>query len=418
MHLTLHLTTACNMNCTYCYAPPHDGAPMSTEIAQRALRFAVEITRQEAAQRERDAADATRASLSECPEHGLPLPTHRAPDSCGVVFFGGEPLLCRDRIVETVNYARDLENAGAGRFHFKITTNGILLDDDFLDYAVRADVLIAMSFDGVREAHDRHRQLAGGRPTFDFLLGRLKRLLAARPYSSVLMCVNPDTAAYLVDSVSFLLDLGVRYVIVSLNYAAAWTDADFRTLEKQYRKLGKLYIEWTQAGRKFYLSPFEVKLASHINQHCWRKERCELAQRQLSVDPAGYLFPCVQFPQAGPQSEWCIGHVTTGIDQARRQRLHDTSEAEKAFCQPCAIKNRCHNSCGCLNWQTTGTINGISPVLCRYEQMLLPIADRVGAVLYKKRVPLFLHKHYNSAYPVLSLIEDVLASDPTTCERP
>jgi len=64
--------------------------------------------------------------------------------------------------------------------------------------------------------------------------------------------------------------------------------------------------------------------------------------------------------------------------------------------------------CGCLNWQTTGSINGISPVLCRYEQMLLPIADRVGEVLYKKRDPLFLHKHYNSAYPVLSLLEDTL----------
>jgi uncharacterized protein len=375
MHLTLHLTTACNMRCDYCYAPPRDGAPMSEEVGRQALDLGARLT----------------------------------SESCGVVFFGGEPLLCKDRIAELVAYARHLERSGAGRFHFKITTNGLLLDDAFLDLAVRSDVLIAMSFDGVREAHDRHRKLAGGGPTFDVLLERLKMLLAVRPYASVLMAVNPDTAQHLADSIAFLLDLNVRYLIVSLNYAGDWQESDSRVLAKQYKRLGKLYVQWTRAGRKFYLSPFEVKLSSHINRHCWRKERCELAQRQLSVDPQGYLFPCVQFPKAGPASDWCIGHVATGIDEVARGRIHDTSETEKEFCQGCAIKDRCHNTCGCLNWQTTGNINAISPVLCRHEQVLTPIVDRVGKVLYKKRDPLFLHKHYNAAYPVLSLLEDTLA---------
>ena len=177
-------------------------------------------------------------------------------------------------------------------------------------------------------------------------------------------------------------------------------------LRRQYKRLATLYVQWTRTGRKFYLSPFEVKLSSHINRHCFRKERCELAQRQLSVDPEGYLYPCVQFPKAGPQSEWCLGHVSRGIDEVARKRIRDRSQADKAFCADCAIKDRCNNTCGCLNWQTTGTINDISPVLCRHEQLLVPIADRVGKVLYRKRDPLFLHKHYNAAYPVLSLLED------------
>jgi uncharacterized protein len=374
MHLTLHLTTACNMRCSYCYAPPHDGAPMSAAIGRAALDLGARLT----------------------------------TESCGVVFFGGEPLLCKDRIADIVDYARHLERNRAGRFHFKITTNGLALDDEWLDYAVRNDILIAMSFDGVQAAHDSHRRLPGGGGTYDVLLARLKTLLAIRPYASVLMAVNPDTARYLADSVEFLLDLGARYLIVSLNYAADWTEPDFAVLGKQFKRLGRKYIEWTRAGRKFYLSPFEVKLSSHINRHCWQKERCELAQRQLSVDPQGYLFPCVQFPRAGRDSEWCLGHVETGIDEDARRRIHDQSETDKAACQGCALNNRCHNTCGCLNWQTTGTINGISPVLCRYEQMLTPIADRVGEKLYKKRDPLFLHKHYNAAYPVLSLLEDAL----------
>jgi uncharacterized protein len=306
--------------------------------------------------------------------------------------------------------ARHMEAQGAGRFHFKCTTNGVLLDEEFLEFAVASDLLVAMSFDGVREAHDRHRRLADGGPSYDLLLERLKLLLAVRPYASVLMVVNPDTAQYLPESCELLLDLGARYLIVSLNFAADWREEDYRTLEKAYRRLGRLYVKWTRARRKFYLSPFEVKLSSHINCDTYRKERCELGRRQLSVDAEGRLYPCVQFTR-GPAADWCVGTVGQGIDEAARQRIHDASEEEKAVCRECAIKARCNNTCGCLNWQTTGSLNEISPVLCRHEQMLMPIADRVGGVLFKKRDPLFLHKHYNAAYPVLSLIEDVLGDE-------
>lgn len=220
------------------------------------------------------------------------------------------------------------------------------------------------------------------------------------------MVVNPETAQYLCDSVAFLLDAGCRYILVSLNYAAPWEESDLRSLCRQYEKLGDMYTKWTEAGRKFYLSPFEVKLSSHINRHCYRRERCELAQRQISVDPAGYLYPCVQFARAGADSNFCIGHVDTGIDEASRQRLYAASLQDREPCARCAIRERCNHTCGCLNWQTTGTLTAVSPVLCRHEQMLIPIADEVGRRLYKKRNPLFLHKHYNAAYPVLSVLED------------
>lgn len=377
MHFTLHLTAACNMACSYCYAPPHPCPGMSEATGRKALEFAAKTTK----------------------------------ESCGIVFFGGEPLLHKKLIRHLVGHGREMERYRAGRFHFKLTTNGLLLDEEFLAFSSEQDVLIAMSFDGIREAHDSHRRLSDGRPSFDLLYPKLRMLLAAKPYSSIMMVVNPETAQYLCDSVAFLLDENCRYIIISLNYAAPWEEKDFRVLAKQLDRLADLYVKWTEEERKFYLSPFEVKLSSHINQHCFRKERCELAQRQISVDPEGYLYPCVQFAKAGPQSEWCIGSLDDGIDEAARQRLYAISQEEKAFCRECAIRERCNNSCGCLNWQTTGEINGVSPVLCRYEQLLVPLADRIGEKLYRKRNPLFLHKQYNAAYPVLSLLEDAMKDD-------
>ena len=103
----------------------------------------------------------------------------------------------------------------------------------FLQFALEEDILIAMSFDGVRDAHDRYRRLPDGSPSFDRLLPKLRMLLAARPYASVLMVVNPDTPL-LTESVSFLLDEGCRYVIVSLNYAGPWGEADLEELSGSF----------------------------------------------------------------------------------------------------------------------------------------------------------------------------------------
>ena len=129
--------------------------------------------------------------------------------------------------------------------------------------------------------------------------------------------------------------------------------------------------------------------------------------RQISVDPLGNLFPCVQFTIAGPESRWCIGDVVSGIDEAKRNRLRDESQDEKEPCRECTLRRRCHNTCGCLNWQTTGSVARISPVLCRYEQMTHPHCgpDRRDALPRENQ--LFFNKHYNPAYAMLSLLEDL-----------
>ncbi|MBN2578497.1 MAG: radical SAM protein [Pirellulales bacterium] len=385
MHFTLHLTKACNCRCSYCYAPPRADEGMTEETARQVLEFTLRVNQDNS-------------------------------DSIGLVFFGGEPLLKRDLIRFIVAETQRIYREKKRHFHYKITTNGLLLDEDFLEFSLRHNILVGFSLDGIRQSHDRHRKLPDGRPTFDRAYPKFRRLLDARPYSSVFATVNPDTVEYLVDSVRFLIGEGCRYVILSLNYEAAWTEEDLAELERQYGRLAELYIEWSREDRKFYISPFEMKLASHIAGEHAVKDHCELGVRQVSIDPEGYIFPCVQFPATGPQSRFCLGHVRTGIDETVRQRLRDESHAEKQVCRKCALSRRCHNTCGCLNWQTTRTLTQVSPVHCRHEQMLIALADRIGATLYAERSPIFLHKHYNTAYPILSLLEDQMRGSPAAEE--
>lgn len=327
--------------------------------------------------------------------------------STGIVFFGGEPLLCKDVIYQAVEYARLKEKDGTCRFHFKIVSNGMLLDEEFADFTKREHIYVAFSHDGIKEAHDKNRIDINGAGTFDHLSDKMDLLLSSHPYAPVMMVATPDTAQYFTESVMYLYNRGFKYIITSLNFKDNWSQTDFDILKKEYQKTADFYYERTLAEDKFYLEPFETKISSHINGEGYCNERCELGKRQVSVATDGSIYPCVQFVG---DKDYIIGHIDSGINQAKQTALSDASHGEKAGCSDCAIRNRCNHYCGCLNKQTTGSINQVSPVLCAHERMLLPIADRLAHRLFKKRSAMFIQKHYNDVFPIISMIEDSISA--------
>lgn len=372
MHLTLHLTGSCNFRCRYCYADAHDGGDMSLETAKAAIDLA--------------------------------LKDQKSPgQSLGVIFFGGEPLLRRELIQQIMQHTRGITAATGQHFHYKITTNGSLLDEEFLTSDATRDIFIAMSMDGVQAAHDAHRIDASGTGTFTMLERKAELLLRHRPYAPAMAVVNPDTVPYYAESVRSLFERGFRYLIFSLNYAAPWNEKDMDRLARQYEKLSAWYEEETLKESKFYFSPFEVKIGSHVRPGSCARERCELGQKQISIAPDGGIYPCVQFVG---DAAYCIGDVNTGIDEAKRLQIFQQSNKEEEACTGCAVRHRCNHFCGCLNRQSTGDINRVSPVLCAHERILIPIADRLGDRLFKQRSALFVQKHYNDYFPLISLAED------------
>jgi len=375
MHYTLHMTTRCNLRCDYCYVAHGSAGDMTPETA----RLAIDLAERGAEQ------------------------TGRGAKQAGLIFFGGEPLLMRDLIFETVAYARSREKESGCKFFFKITTNGLLLDDAFLDFACRENMFVALSLDGVRAAHDAHRKDAAGAGSYDMAAGAAKRLLPLKPYSPAMMTITPDTLPYYAAGVENLFRLGFQYVICSPDYSADWQDSDLPELTRQYEALAEIYYAKTVREEKFYFSPFEVKISSHINSRTYCRERCELGLRQLSVGPDGTLYPCVQFVG---DSRYALGDVRAGVDESARRALYEHNEEEKPGCDRCAIRARCNHYCACLNKQATGSIDKVSPMLCAHERIVLPIADRLAARLYQERSALFIHKQYNEFYPLVSLAED------------
>ncbi len=366
MQYTLHLTNDCNLSCKYCGLKKNRDY-MSKETAFSAIDLA----------------------LSE-------------PDpSVGIGFYGGEPLLCKELISEVTAYVKR-KNTNKKVF-YKLITNGLQLDQEFLTFANSEHILISLSLDGNELMHNTNRTDRNGNGSYRRLLNVIPLLLAQNRYAAAMVTISPNTVKYYSDGIKSIFTLGFRTIICSLDYSANWDDMTLQELSKQYKKLAELYYKKTVSEDKFFFSPFDSKIDSHIRNKEYCKERCKLGFEQISISTSGDLYPCVQFVG---DCKYRIGHVHNGIDEARRMEIYNASQTKQDECERCAIHHRCMSSCACINKYSTGDINQPSPILCANEQLLIKSADNLAAKLYKHRNGMFLHKHYNENYSLVSLIED------------
>ena len=357
MFYILHTTARCNLRCSYCYVN-HDDIDMTVETARAVVDLAEMCAKR-----------------------------------AGLFFFGGEPLLMKELIYETVAYANERKRNCS--YFFKITTNGLLLDDEFIDFARRESILISLSLDGLKESHDAHRQDAEGHGCYDKVVSASQRLLSVKPYSQGLMTVLPDTVGLYAAGVDALFNLGFCYVATSLDYSADWREEHLPELTRQYEALADLYERKSLAEEKFFFGPFEEKIISYVNNRNLCHERCELGFHHASVGTDGTLYPCIQF--VGNKT-FNLGNVYDGVDETSRQAIYALGNQKKPGCDRCAIRARCNHACACINWQATGSINKVPPMLCAHERIVLPIVDSLAERLYKKGSMRFVQKHYDNFY--------------------
>jgi uncharacterized protein len=367
MKVVLHLTTSCNLRCAYCYAPTQHRATMSLPTARRAIAL------------------------------GLDLAVAEGHRSACVAFFGGEPLLQFDAIRELTLEAEARGRARGLAMHFRLATNGTLFTAESLAFCRDHDILYAISLDGDEAAHDSARRTAAGAGSFALIDGKLDAILAHNPHTVVTSVITPATVSRLRPSIEYLWRRGLRYVVHQLDYTHRdWTPARFAELEAAYRELAAFYLARMRHGDHFHLGLFDDKIKSHARSPFRLGEICDFGARRVSVAPDGRVYPCVQFvSDRADAADYCIGDVEHGLTP-RREALIAANRQERPQCAGCALLGRCANYCGCLNWQLTGAVTEVPPILCAHERMLIPIADEVGAALWSERNAGFLTKHYQA----------------------
>ena len=349
MNLTLYLTENCNLRCSYCVREkcPHD-------MTEDTVRKSVELA-------------------------------FSAGDSAGICFFGGEPLLRKDLIYLALDLAQKRSEETGKPFFGKITTNGTLIDSEFIDAALKNKMTVGLSFDGAMQ--DDCRKTADGKPTSEILIRKSKELLSRGVNTIAMGVVSPDTCGKLFESVKLIHDLGFKSMVCNPAYGekVTWTDEALDELRAQYDLIVPYLKELFLQGDEFRLAPLHSKISDLLTGND-PSRYCHLGVRQLAVAYDGKLYPCTSFLHL---PDWCLGSVEDGVNEERRREM-----AKMCFipepCKDCDLKMRCTNSCGCANILNTGSPNMISPMQCEYERMIIEHADILGDQLFAAKPEAFV----------------------------
>ncbi|MBO4637837.1 MAG: radical SAM protein [Clostridiales bacterium] len=342
MNLTLYLTENCNLRCSYCIREkcPND---MTSDTVRKSVDLAFS-----------------------------------KGDTAGICFFGGEPLLKKDLICYALDLAKKRSEETGIPFSCKITTNGTLLDEEFLELAKKNNMQIGLSFDGLMQ--DDCRKTADGGPTSE-TLEKVSKMIIASGADAVVMCVVPPcSCGKLFGSVKYIHDLGFKHMICNPAYGSkvTWTDEALEVLKEQFDLITDYLKELYLKGDKFRFAPLHNKITENLSG-INPSRYCHLGIRQLAVAYDGNLYPCTSFLY---KSEWCLGNVSDGVDEKRRLEMTKLCFTPSP-CKDCDLSKRCTNSCGCANIMNTGSPDMISPLQCEYERLVIERADRLGDELYK-----------------------------------
>lgn len=344
--LCLHVAHTCNLNCAYCFASQGkyhgDRAVMPFDIGRQALDFLIERS-------------GARRNLE-------------------VDFFGGEPLMNWDVVKRLVAYARGREAETGKRFRFTLTTNGLLIDDDVIDFANREMHNVVLSLDGRREIHDRCRVDYAGNGSWDRVVPKFQRLVEARGGKGYYMRgtfthANPD---FLRD-VQAMLDLGFTELSMEPVVAApgdpdALTEDDLPVVLGQYERLAALMLEREREGRPFTFYHYMLDLTGGPCVYK-RVSGCGSGTEYMAVTPWGDLYPCHQF--VGEEA-FRLGDVWHGVTNPDAQNEFASCNVyAKPECRDCWARLWCSGGCAANAYHAAGSVTGV------YE---------TGCALFKKRM--------------------------------
>lgn len=357
MNYTFHLTEKCNLNCKYCY----EGEKGNKELTFDDIKIVLDNV------------------VKNNEKH------------CQIGFFGGEPLLKKELIYDVVEYAEKLEKNNDIKFSYTITTNGTLIDRDFIRLAKRKDFLIGISLDGNKETHNKNRRTYQDTDTFDIVCDNARELLKSVHRVVAMPVITKNNYKEMTENARYLFSVGFNHVNCAFDYTANWQDEDIESLREEYNKLAELYYEKTKNNNDFSLLPFDAKITSYIkNENC--EERCIIAKKHINVASNGKFYPCMQYVG---KEQYEIGDIKTGLDFNKIEVLREYAvKNHNDICKTCKVKNRCSHTCGCLNIIVSGDFAKTSALVCETERMLIEISDRVAERLYKEGCTTFYQKKY------------------------
>jgi len=337
--LCLHIAHTCNLNCSYCFASQGkyhgERAVMSFEVGKQALDFLI-------------ANSGSRRNLE-------------------VDFFGGEPLVNFQVVKDLVAYARSIEKEHGKNFRFTLTTNGLLIDEDVIEFANRECHNVVLSLDGRKEIHDRFRVDYAGNGSWDRIVPKFQQLVEARGGQGYYMRgtfthANPD---FLKD-IQVMLDLGfnelsMEPVVAAPDDPSALSEEDKAIVMEQYEKLAMLMLDKDREGKPFTFYHYMIDLTGGPCIYK-RISGCGSGTEYMAVTPWGDLYPCHQFVG---EEKFKLGDVWKGVDNTEIQNeFQECNVYARPECRDCWARLYCSGGCAANAYHATGSVKGVYKYGC------------------------------------------------------
>ncbi|MCR5602052.1 MAG: thioether cross-link-forming SCIFF peptide maturase [Ruminococcus sp.] len=352
--MCLNIAHDCQLRCKYCFASTGDFGKgrklMSFETGKHAIDFLLE-----------NSGDRPNLELD---------------------FFGGEPLMNFKVVKQVVEYARSREKEYNKKFRFTITTNGLLLDDEKIDFINREMSNVVLSIDGRKEVNDFFRVLPNGQGCYDMILPKYQKLVAGRGdkeyyVRGTFTNKNLDFS----NDVFALNDAGFDQIsiepVVGDDDIYALTEKDLPAVFAEYEKLSLKLLEREKEGKKFNFFHFMLDLDQGPCA-IKRLRGCGCGNDYVAITPDGDIFPCHQFVGI---DEYKMGNIDEGtFDQEMKKDFAKAHVYSKPDCRECWAKFYCSGGCNANNYQYMGDIRSAHKISCQLEKKRLECAIMMKAV--------------------------------------
>jgi len=354
--MCLHVAHDCNLKCQYCFASQGnfkgERSMMDFETGKKALKY---------------------LALNSGKRRNLE-----------VDFFGGEPLMNFDVVKKLVDYGRELEKSYNKKFRFTITTNGVLLDEEKMDYINENMENVVLSLDGRKEINDEMRLTVSGEGSFDIILPKLKKMVEKRGEKDYY--VRGTFTNHNLDFGSDALDfykhgfkkISIEPVVTPETMEYALREEHLDRVLKEYEDFSKEYIKIKKKDEDFYFFHFMIDLDQGP---CIVKRAvgCGAGSEYIAVTPEGDIYPCHQFVG---EEEFRLGTLETGIEKTSlRDEFKSANVYNKEKCRNCWARFYCSGGCHANAYYAHGNMMEPYELGCQMEKKRIECALSVLANL-------------------------------------
>lgn len=336
--LTLEINQKCNLKCKYCYLQEKNGEEMSEEVLCSAIDFGVQNA------------------------------TNHNDKKLDIDFIGGEPLINFELIKKAVAYAKLKALNHNIEVSFMITTNGLLLNKEIVDFLISESFNLKISIDGNKKVNDTNRIYQSGKGSYEGVIKQLAFVKdfekRARRLVRVTNVVTKNNYKHYFDSVYHLVEnLNLHYIDSCIDLFPNWTQDELETIQKEICKIFDFFIEKYIKGEGFYW-----RFINHAEELMYDKQRfyscgAGIVASYIRVD--GEIFPC----GSNTTKEVSLGNVRRKVNYGKIRFLMNLDKIDNEKCKICYMNEKCRiNSCIMENLNKNGTINKPVDTLCIMEK--------------------------------------------------